>query len=95
MKQRAANSESEAPASESGELAEQKKAYKATNPTTYEEFSEAQRYLYDERKAGKSWEELNPGWERITGEKPGRDVLRKRYAKLAAIATEWTSEDVS
>ena len=47
------------------------------------------------RKEGSSWEEIEKAWTLVTGQIPGKDVLRKKETKLRALATEWKAGDVS
>ena len=63
-------------------------------PESHADFNEQDKFLYDQRKAGKSFDEIAPLWTAITGTTPGKDVLRKRFAKLAAIGKDWEAGHV-
>lgn len=47
------------------------------------------------RKEGKGWEEIEKAWTAVTGQVPGKDVLRKKESKLKAVAVRWKAGDVS
>ena len=47
------------------------------------------------RKESKNWEEIEKAWTAVTGQVPGKDVLRKKETKLRALAVEWKAGDVS
>jgi hypothetical protein len=64
-------------------------------PTCWEEFGEDDRLIVTMRRAKSSWSEIEAAWEKLTSNKPGKDVIRKKYAKLEAIATIFAPGDVS
>ena len=64
-------------------------------PESYDEFSASDKLLVNLRKEGKGWEEVEKAWTALTGVVPGKDVLRKREAKLRPLAVEWKAGDVS
>jgi len=64
-------------------------------PESYDEFSASDKVLVHLRKEGKGWEEVEKAWTALTGVVPGKDVLRKREAKLRPLAVEWKAGDVS
>lgn len=63
-------------------------------PQGFDEFTDGDKLLVRMKKEGKNWEEIEPAWTAVTGQKPGKDVLRKREAKLRALAIEWKAGDV-
>lgn len=64
-------------------------------PESWDEFSEGDKLIVNLRKEGKKWDEVEKAWINVTGEVPGKDVLRKREAKLRAVAVEFKAGDVS
>jgi len=51
--------------------------------------------LFDGKNAGLKGDELEKKWIGMTGNIPGKDVLRKRLAKIMAICVDFADEDVS
>lgn len=70
-------------------------APKAGFPTCWEEFSEEDKLIVTMRRDKAAWQEIEAALEKITGNKPGKDVTRKKYAKLEAVATIFAPGDVS
>lgn len=70
-------------------------APKAGFPTCWEEFSEEDKLIVTMRRDKAAWTDIEAALEKITGNKPGKDVTRKKYAKLEAIATIFAPGDVS
>jgi hypothetical protein len=92
-----ANGDAETPAKTTKAKATPKKTPAKGNkfPESSEEFTDGDRLILSMRKDGKGWDEINEAWEKVTGQKPGKDVLRKREPKLKAVATEWKVGEVS
>lgn len=68
-------------------------APKAGFPTCWEEFSEEDKLIVTMRRDKAAWQEIEAALEKITGNKPGKDVTRKKYAKLEAVATIFAPGD--
>ncbi|RFU28466.1 hypothetical protein B7463_g7892, partial [Scytalidium lignicola] len=68
-------------------------AVKDKLPESQAEFSEGDRLLIAMKKENKPWPEIQDAWTNVTGIVPGKDVLRKRYAKLLAVAQDWKEGD--
>ena len=64
-------------------------------PTQWSEFSATDKLIVNMRKAGKPWPEIETAWSGLSGKKPGTDSIRKRFAKLEAVAQEFKPADVS
>lgn len=64
-------------------------------PESQAEFSDGDRLILFMKRQSKSWPEIQEAWTNVTGVVPGKDVLRKRYAKLLAVAQDWKEGDVS
>ena len=64
-------------------------------PECWAEFCEEDKLIVNMRRDGKKWEEIEPAWTKITGTVPGKDSLRKRWAKLEAVAQDFNDADVS
>lgn len=64
-------------------------------PESQSEFSPQDKLIYEMRKAGKNFDEIAPHWTAMTGIPPGKDLLRKRYSRLAAVGKDWQVADVS
>ncbi|KAH7417983.1 hypothetical protein BKA64DRAFT_761803 [Cadophora sp. MPI-SDFR-AT-0126] len=63
-------------------------------PECWAEFCEEDKLIVNMRRAGKKWEEIEPAWTEITGTVPGKDSLRKRWAKLEAVAQDFNDTDL-
>ena len=64
-------------------------------PTCWDEFSEEDRLIVTMRRAGTAWPAIETEWEKITKRNPGKDVIRKRFARLDAVAQVFKVGDVS
>ncbi|KAH8809128.1 hypothetical protein F5884DRAFT_901264 [Xylogone sp. PMI_703] len=62
-------------------------------PQSQAEFSAGDRLIIFMRKDGKPWPEIEEAWSQVTSTKPGKDVIRKRHAKLLTVAQEWKAGD--
>jgi len=55
-------------------------------PSTYEKCKPADKYLFDNREAGKSFEEMTPRWLQLAGRSPdeqlSRSMLPNRYMRM-------------
>jgi len=55
-------------------------------PNTYEKAVPADKYLFDNREAGKSFEEMTPHWLQLAGRSPdeqlSRSMLSNRYMRM-------------
>jgi hypothetical protein len=69
-------------------------AAKVGFPTCWEEFADEDKMIVNMRRDKVAWPEIEAEWEKMTGSKPGKDVLRKKYAKLEAVATIFAPGDV-
>ncbi|KAK0112838.1 hypothetical protein ONS95_014566 [Cadophora gregata] len=63
-------------------------------PECWAEFCEEDKLIVNMRRQGKKWEEIEPAWTEITGTVPGKDSLRKRFAKLEAVAQDFNEADL-
>ncbi|PVH83636.1 hypothetical protein DL98DRAFT_652444 [Cadophora sp. DSE1049] len=63
-------------------------------PECWAEFCEEDKLIVNMRRQGKKWEEIEPAWTEITGVVPGKDSLRKRWAKLEAVAQDFNDADI-
>ncbi|CAL3971448.1 unnamed protein product [Diplocarpon coronariae] len=63
-------------------------------PESWSDFSEQDKLIVNMKKSGKPWPEIESAWTAITRVAPGKDSLRKRFAKLAAVAVEFDEDDV-
>ncbi|KAK2624524.1 hypothetical protein QTJ16_006474 [Diplocarpon rosae] len=64
-------------------------------PESWSDFSEQDKLIVNMKKSGKPWPEIESAWTKITGVTPGKDSIRKRFAKLEAVAVEFDEDDVS
>ncbi|OWP02151.1 hypothetical protein B2J93_3583 [Marssonina coronariae] len=63
-------------------------------PESWSDFSEQDKLIVNMKKSGKPWPEIESAWTAITRVAPGKDSLRKRFAKLAAVAVEFDEDDL-
>ncbi|KAL2071137.1 hypothetical protein VTL71DRAFT_12372 [Oculimacula yallundae] len=64
-------------------------------PECWAEFKPEDKLIVNMRREGKKWDEIEPAWTAITGTTPGKDSLRKKYAKLEAVAQDFNGGDLS
>lgn len=64
-------------------------------PECWSDFSDTDKLIVNMRKSGKGWPEIEAEWTALSGKTPGTDSLRKRFAKLQAVAVEFNEDDVS
>jgi hypothetical protein len=72
-----------------------KPAPKGSFPTCWDDFSEEDKLIVTMRRAGSAWTVIETEWEKITKRNPGKDVIRKRFARLEAVAQVFKVGDVS
>ncbi|KAH7370451.1 hypothetical protein BKA65DRAFT_562180 [Rhexocercosporidium sp. MPI-PUGE-AT-0058] len=63
-------------------------------PECWAEFCAEDKLIVNMRREGKKWEEIEPAWTALTGSVPGKDSLRKRFAKLEAVAQDFNDDDL-
>ena len=71
------------------------KAAAGSFPATAADFTEADRLIVNMKAEGAGWPAIISAWEELTGKTAGKDVIRKRYPKLMAVAQEFKYGDVS
>ncbi|KAG4435645.1 hypothetical protein IFR05_008867 [Cadophora sp. M221] len=63
-------------------------------PECWAEFTDEDKLIVNMRKANKGWGEIEVAWAELTGKKPGKDSIRKRYPKLEAVSQDFKDEDL-
>ncbi|KAH9218038.1 hypothetical protein DL95DRAFT_490596 [Leptodontidium sp. 2 PMI_412] len=63
-------------------------------PECWAEFTEEDKLIVNMRKANKGWIEIENAWAELSGKKPGKDSIRKRYPRLEAVSQDFKDEDL-